>query len=98
MQPCCRSNNSPLFASIDGLEALQIFVGCISLHVLRQRSFAQSVEVRLELFVRAIVEESEGTSAIDCIVNNLSHETIVGTKVEFVADTDLTSRVYKYIP
>ena len=65
---------------------------------MRNGSFAKRIELLAELIVIAIVEEAQGTATACGVVDNLGHDGVVFSKVELVANTDFTSRVYEDIP
>jgi len=64
----------------------------------RDGSFAESVEGTLEIFVLALVEETECTTTTCGVIDNFGHDVLSFAKIEFVADTDFARWVYKHVP
>lgn len=62
------------------------------------RSLSQRIQCFLELVVRAVIQETQGTSAGSSVVNHFGHHGIIVTKIKLVTDTDLTGRIYQHIP
>ena len=84
--------------SEDGLIALLVDLLDLLAHPTRQRRFAQLIESLLELVVVAIEQETQRATARGGIVDHLSHQQIVITEIEFVADTDLTRGIDQHVP
>ena len=83
----------------DALETFQVFGFRRTLDdFMRNGSFAKCIKLLAELIVIAIVEEAQGTAAACGVVDNFSHDGVVFSKVELVANTDFTRRIYEYIP
>ena len=99
METCRGGCHGTFVAGKDTLEVLQVtgFAGTFQ-DALGQRSLAQGVERSLELVMRAIVEEAQGTATAGSVVDDLGHHGIILSEVEFVADTYLAGRIYKHIP
>ena len=100
MQTCGRSGHRTLFLRIDRLEILHILLsgGATVDDIARQGGCTQGEELAFELVVRTVVEETQGTSAAGGIVDDLSHHRPVFLKKQFIANTDLTCRLYQHIP
>jgi hypothetical protein len=82
-----------------GLEVFHILWFCWTLdEFLGQWSLTKREQCMLELLVSTIKEEAQGASTAGGIVDDLSYHAIVFAKVEFVADTNLTSGVNQYVP
>ena len=99
VQTCGGSGDSPFVFGEDALETFQIFwFGRAFDDFMRNGSFAKCIELLAELIVIAIVEEAQGTATACGVVDYLGHDGVVFSKVELVANTDFTSRVYEDIP
>ena len=80
------------------LEILCVFGGYLFLYELQDRGFAEAEEGFLELLVRPVIEEAEGTSAGSGIVDYLSYKAFVFAEIKFVAYTDFAGRVHDNVP
>ena len=95
---CRRGYNSTLLLGKNCLITLCILRLNLLAHPAWQRSLAEAIEGLLELLIRTIVEETQCTTARSGIVNNLCSQNIILAKVELIADTNLTRRIYQHIP
>ena len=95
-----RSSYSALMLGIYGLEVIHVVgSGRTAVNDISwQWSLAQSEELSLKLLMRAVVEESQCSSAACGVVNHLSHHWSVAIEEQFVAYTNLACRFHQYIP
>ena len=100
VQTCGRCSNSALHLCIDCLIALFV----VGVDVTQGADFfgkwslSHTFDQADELVVRAVVEESDGTTARGGIVDHFGHESVAVAKVEFVADADFASGVDDDVP
>ena len=98
MKSCRRSCYRTFIFSKNGLETFCIFFFYRTTDETGQRSLTQSIKSFLELIVRTVIKESQSTSARSGIINNFGHHRVVITKIQLITNTDLTCRIYQYIP
>ena len=100
MQAGRRCHDSPLFGGIDRLVAFRVFgfYGAYLEDVFGQRRFAEFVNQRFEIFVRAIVQEAQRSAARSRVVDDFGHEFVVLTEIQFVADADFTGGIDENVP
>ena len=100
VQASGRCSNSTLVLSVDGLEISHILLGSRTTvdNVAWQWSLAQTEQHLLEFIVWTVVEETQRTATAGGVINHLSHHRTIFLEKEFVADTNLTGRLYKHIP
>ena len=99
VQTCSGSGDRAFVFGEDALETFQIFWFRRTLDdFMRNGSFAKCIKLLAELIVITIVEESQGATAACGVVDNFSHDGVVFSKVELVANTDFTRWIYEYIP
>ena len=85
---------------IDGLEVIHIISGHLTTvdDITGNGCRTQRKEFLLELVVRTVVEETQGTSATGRIVDDFCHHRTVFLEEQLVADTNLTGRLHQYVP
>ena len=94
----CWSCHSTLMLSIDSLIPLLILGLYLCAYPAWKWRLTHSVERLLELLVRTIEQEAEGTATRSSVINNLGTHKLIITEVELVADTNLSCRVHQHIP
>ena len=109
MKCCRRSHHATLIASEYCLIALtvgkrMVIIDRLIYHITtildhwRNRGLAIAKEHPDELLMSSIKQESQSTSSRCGIVNHLGYKTVVLTEIEFVANSDLASRIDQHIP
>ena len=93
-----RSRDGTFVASKKTLETFEVLRFAFASDKAGNGCFAQRKESTFELIVVTVVKEAKRTSATRRVVNHFGNNGVVFAKVEFVANSDFTSRINQHVP